>query len=162
MSQPWVSLRFYSRIAALCLSVLALFPATSVSASKGPTSAECLARANDTPSRLLECVQTKDLWNHMQQFEAIAKANPGPDGHPSRNSGEPGYKASADYVASAMQAAGYSVVEQPYTFEYYAYKGTPSFSEVSPTAHTYLFGTDWGPGRSIGIAQAALQPAGGI
>jgi hypothetical protein len=31
-----------------------------------------------------------DLWKHMQEFQAIADANPGPDGHPSRNSGEPG------------------------------------------------------------------------
>ena len=38
----------------------------------------------------------------MQAFQAIANANPGPDGHPSRNSGEPGYKASADYVARLM------------------------------------------------------------
>ena len=31
----------------------------------------------------------------MQAFQAIADANPSPaDGHPSRNSGEPGYKAS--------------------------------------------------------------------
>jgi hypothetical protein len=32
-----------------------------------------------------------DLWNHMKAFQAIADANPSPaDGHPSRNSGEPG------------------------------------------------------------------------
>jgi hypothetical protein len=61
-----------------------------------------------------------------------------------------------------MQAAGYSVVEQPYTVEYYAYKGIPSFSEISPTAQNYVLGTDWGPGRSLGIANAAIQPAGGI
>ena len=29
----------------------------------------------------------------MQAFQEIADANPGPDGHPSRNSGEPGYLA---------------------------------------------------------------------
>ena len=98
----------------------------------------------------------------MKDFQAIADANPGPDGHPSRNSGEPGYKASVDYVASAMEAAGYGVTIQPYTFEYYAYKGTPSFSEVSPTAHDYVLLTDWGPGKSIGIAAGAIQPAGGI
>ena len=43
----------------------------------------------------------------MQQFQAIATAIPGADGHPSRNSGEPGYKASVDYVARLMKQAGY-------------------------------------------------------
>ena len=61
-------------------------------------------RVNDTPDKLLPCIQTEDLWPHMQAFQAIANANPGPDGHPSRNSGEPGYKASVDYVAQADAA----------------------------------------------------------
>ena len=126
------------------------------------SSAQCATQVNDTPSKLLPCITKNDLWKIMQDFQAIANANPGPDGHPSRNTGEPGYKASADYVAAKMQAAGYSVVEQPYTVEYYAYRGIPSFSEVSPTAHSYVLGTDWGPGRSLGIANAAIQPSGGI
>ena len=154
------SRRLRSWLVPLCAAVgLGLLTAPSASAI---TPAQCDARVNDTPSKLVECIQKNDLWKIMQKFQAIADANPGPDGHPSRNSGEPGYKASADYVASVMQAAGYSVVLQPYTFEYYAYKGTPSFSEVSPTAHAYVLGTDWGPGRSIGVATGALQPAGGI
>jgi Zn-dependent M28 family amino/carboxypeptidase len=99
----------------------------------------------------------------MQNFQAIADANPSPaDGHPSRNSGEPGYKASVDYVAAVMKAAGYNVTIQPYTFTYYAYKAPPTFSEVSPTPQTYALTADWNPGRSTGTANAALQPAGGI
>ena len=86
MSQRWGSRRLCSRMAALCVAALALFPAASVNASnsnKPPTSAQCLARVNDTPSKLVECVRTDDLWNHMQNFEAIAQANPSPaDGHP--------------------------------------------------------------------------------
>jgi hypothetical protein len=95
------------------------------------TSAQCDARANDTPGKLLPCVQTDDLWNHMQAFQAIADAKPGPDGHPSRNSGEPGYRASVDYVAQKMKDAGYNVTIQPYTFTYSSYVGTPTWSEVS-------------------------------
>ena len=144
---------------ALCFAVAALVAPMHASAI---SSAQCDAQVNDTASKLLPCIQKNDLWKIMQDFQGIANANPGPDGHPSRNSGEPGYKASADYVAAKMQAAGYSVVEQPYTFEYYAYRGIPSFSEVSPTAHSYVLGTDWGPGRSLGIANATIQPSGGI
>src|ERR671937_1211609 len=159
MPQPSRSRRPFLWFVALCVAVVALVVPTQAGAI---SSAQCDAQVNDTPSKLIPCVQKNDLWKIMHDFQAIANANPGPDGHPSRNSGEPGYKASADYVAAAMQAAGYSVVEQPYTFEYYAYKGIPTFSEVSPTAHNYVLGTDWGPGKSIGVAQAALQPAGGI
>jgi Peptidase family M28/PA domain len=127
------------------------------------TSAQCDAQVNDTPGKLIPCIQQGDLWNHMQKFQAIADANPGPDGHPSRNSGEPGYKASVDYVANLMQAAGYNVTIQPYTFSYSAYVGTPAWSEVSPTARSFVVGTDWNPGRSNGTAtNAEIQPAGGI
>src|SRR5438105_10650833 len=100
----------------------------------------------------------------MKQFEAIGKAYPRPaDGHPSRNSGEPGYKASVDYVAAVMNAAGYDVTIQTYTFTYYAFTGIPKWSEGSPVAQTFALTTDWNPGQSIGSAtNATLQPAGGI
>jgi hypothetical protein len=117
---------------------------------------------NDTPATLLPCITTADLWHHMQRFQAIADQNPGPDGHPSRNSGEPGYKASVHYVADVMRQAGYDVKVQTYQFPYYAYTGVPAFSEVSPKAQAYALGTDWNPGRSIGTTTATVQPAGGI
>jgi hypothetical protein len=127
------------------------------------TSAQCDAQVNDTPGKLIPCIQQDDLWNHMQQFQAIANANPGPDGHPSRNSGEPGYKASVDYVAKVMKDAGYDVTIQPYTFTYTSFVGTPTWSEVSPTARSFNLVTDWNPGTSNGDAtNAEIQPAGGI
>ena len=61
-----------------------------------------------------------------------------------------------------MQQAGYDVTIQPYKFLYYAYTGFPTFTEVSPTPHTYTLNSEWGPGQSIGTANAAIQPAGGI
>jgi hypothetical protein len=147
--------------AVVCLAVgLALLGAPGASAI---TPAQCDARANDTPSKLLECIQTDDLMAHMQAFQDIANANPGPDGMPSRNSGEPGYKASADYVAKVMSEAGYNVTIQTYKFDYYAFTGIPTFSEVSPNAHDYLLGTEWGPGQTTGSAiGVSLVAAGGI
>ena len=138
----------------------ALLGSTSANAI---TSAECDAQVNDTPSKLLPCIQQDDLWKHMQAFEAIAVANLSPaDNHPSRNSGEPGYKASADYVAQKMTDAGYNVTIQQYTFTYYAFKAPPTMSEVSPVAHDYGLSTEWNAGQSVGTANAELQPAGGI
>jgi hypothetical protein len=159
MQQRLTLRRLRLLVVALCIAAVGLVAPGHASAI---SSAQCDAQVNDTAGKLLPCIQKNDLWKIMQDFQAIANANPGPDGHPSRNTGEPGYKASADYVAAAMQAAGYSVVEQPYTVPYYAYRGIPSFSEVSPTAHTYVLSVDWGPGRSVGIANAAIQPSGGI
>ena len=134
----------------------------SASAADGPSPAGCAARNNNTPPKLLECISTADLWGYMKAFQAIADQNPGPDGHPSRNSGEPGYKASADYVANLMRQAGYDVTIQTYKFFYFAYKAIPTFSEVSPVSHDYTVTSDWNPGQSTGTGSAALQPAGGI
>jgi hypothetical protein len=99
-----------SWLVAACLAVGLLAPAGASAA--GP----CASRVNDTPAKLLPCIKTADLWDHMQAFQDIADANPGLDGHPSRNSGEPGYLASALYVKDKMEAAGYDVALQRYRF----------------------------------------------
>jgi hypothetical protein len=58
--------------------------ALAVPASAGAiTSAQCAARVNDTPTKLVECVQTKDLMAHMKHLQAIADANPQPRRRPS-------------------------------------------------------------------------------
>jgi hypothetical protein len=152
------SARFRWWIVPLCLAAALLVPSSARAASP----AGCDNRVNDTPGKLVPCVTTDDLWNHMKAFQAIADANPGADGHPSRNSGEPGYKASADYVADAMRKAGYDVALQPYTFTYTSYVGTPTFSEVSPTARSFTLINDWNPGNSQGDATGGqVKPAGG-
>ena len=145
-------------LAALCVAAAGLL----VPGSAGATSSTgCNHRVNNTPSKLVSCVRTDDLWQHMQALWQIAQDNPGPDGHPSRNSGEPGYRASVDYVANLMRQAGYDVTIQPYTFDYFAYQGVPSMRENSPASHDYALVTDWNPGRSQGTATADVQPAGG-
>ncbi len=151
--------------AAAAVAVTAALPvmassATTSTADANPTA--CAQRVNNSPQKLADCVNRDDLWAHMQAFQQIADANPGADGHPSRSSGEPGYKASADYVAGVMRAAGYSVTLQEYTFHYFSFVGTPVMQEVSPTPHSWVVGTDFNPGPAAGSATATLQPAGGI
>src|SRR4051794_6962516 len=144
-------------IAACCLAAGLLAPA---GASAEPSSAACNARVNDTPQRLLPCIKTGDLWDHMVAFQQIADDNPGADGHPSRNSGEPGYKASADYVAAKMEAAGYDVKMQEYPFTYTSFIGTPTWSA---NGQDFNLVTDWNPGTSNGtVTDAPIQPSGGI
>ncbi len=148
----------------LVLSVFAAAALAIGAAGKvdaGPTS--CATQVNNTPSTLLPCITQSDLWNHMENFWAIAQQNPGPDGHPSRSSGEPGYKASVDYVASLMREAGYNVTIQTYTFTYFAFTARPVFAAVSPNPQNFVPATDWNPAQSSGSANgAAVQPAGGI
>src|ERR1700745_34819 len=137
---------------AVCVAPAALcVPARATAQS----SAGCDNRVNDTSAKLVPCITKDDLWSHMQDLQAIADATPGADGHPSRNSGEPGYKASADYVAAAMRKAGYDVTLQPYTFTYTSYVGTPSWSEATPTARSFKLVDDWDPGASQGDASGA-------
>ena len=119
---------------------------TAPTADANPTA--CAQRVNNTPQKLVDCVNRDDLWAHMVKFQQIADANPGTDGHLSRNSGEPGYKASADYVASVMKAAGYDVTFQEYKFPYSSFVGDPVLREDSPTPHSFGLGTDFNPAKS--------------
>jgi hypothetical protein len=142
---------------ALCAATVFCLPATASAQSN----AGCDNRVNDTPGKLVPCITTSDLWTHMEALQSIADSHPGADGHPSRNSGEPGYKASVDYVADAMRKAGYSVTIQPYTFTYSSYVGTPTLSEVSPTPRSFKLIDEWNPGSSQGDATGAqVIPAG--
>jgi Peptidase family M28/PA domain len=146
-------------IAVLVLGLVITLPTSGAGAASAAT---CAGRANNTPAKLLACIRTDELWSYMKALQAIADANPGPDGHPSRNSGEPGYLASAQYVANLMTQWGYNVHLQTYKFFYFAFTAPPVFSEVSPVAHTYVLSDEWNAGQSIGSTTAAVQPAGGI
>jgi Peptidase family M28/PA domain len=155
----WSRLARSSWLIPLCVAAGLVGPAA---AGADPSSSACDARNNNSADKLLPCIQTKDLWNHMKAFQAIADANPGLDGHPSRNSGEPGYWQSVQYVAKKMKAAGYDVTIQPYKFTYTSFVGTPTWSETSPTPRDFTLVNDWNPGTSNGTANADVQPAGGI
>jgi hypothetical protein len=155
--------RMRRRLASACLASLVVAVWLLLPGSAGAiTPKQCEARVNDTPDTLLPCIQQRELWDHMQAFQDIADANPGLDGHPSRNSGEPGYWASVQYVKNRMEAAGYDVTIQPYKFTYTSFVGTPAWSESTPTSRSFQLVADWNPGTSNGDADASIQPAGGI
>jgi len=148
--------------AAFCTAAPAVADPSAAGGDHEPSSAACANRVNDTARKLLPCIRTDDLWRHLRAFQSIADAHPGADGHPSRNSGEAGYKASVDYVAKAMRQAGYDVTIQTYKFFYFAFTALPTLREVSPAAHEFTVVTDWNPGQSTGSTTAALQPVAGI
>jgi len=146
-------------VAGILLPVASTASSAAPSPDANPTA--CAHRVNNTAKKLVDCVNQHDLWAHMVKFQQIADANPGADGHPSRNSGEPGYKASADYVARVMREAGYKVQLQEYKFHYVSFVGTPVMREDSPTPQSFQVGTDFNPAKVGGSATAQVQPAGG-
>ncbi len=128
-----------------------------------PSDAVCSSRVNDSESKLVECIQSEPLWQHMIDLQNIADANPGPDGHPSRNAGEPGYLASVNYVADLMRAAGYRVTIQNYGLAYAGFGSRPVFTEITPATTVYSVGTDFDASLAgSGDVTAQLQPVGGI
>jgi hypothetical protein len=124
-----------------------------------PSEQACQARVNDTPEKLLECIQQSSLWNHLAHFQKIADEHK-VDGHGYRDTGTPGYKASVDYVAGLMRQAGYHVTVQQYQYTASRVTGVPQFG--SPD-QSYVFGHDWLVAQLSGggKATASTQPADG-
>ncbi len=120
----------------------------------------CERRVNDTLAKLEACVQRGSLWRHLTAFQKIADENPGPQGHGNRDAGTPGYKASVDYVAGLMRAAGYNVSVQQYVIGYKQSEGTSAFSVAG--TH-YAYDNDWFIARNSGDGNvtAHAQPPSG-
>jgi peptidase M28-like protein/PA domain-containing protein len=135
------------------------------------TSAECEARVNDTPSKLVECIQQDALWAHLTALQNISDSNPDPTfdlfpGAPygSRDSGTAGDVASVSYLRSKLIAAGYTVTIQSYPVVYSADRIVPVFAEVSPTVHDYIPGPDFSSAvfSGSGDVTAEIQAIPGI
>jgi len=125
-----------------------------------PSEAVCQARVNDTPKKLLECIQQSSLWNHLAHFQKIANQNKGSDGHGYRDTGTPGYKASVDYVAGLMRQAGYHVAIQQYQYNASKVSGVPQFGTAEQSyalMHDWLVALPSGGGTLI----ASVEPVGG-
>ncbi len=115
-----------------CGSIIAVSP---VAATGSPS---CETRVNNTFKKLLECVTVEGVREHQAAFQAAADANGG-----IRSSGTPGYDASAAYVAHRMEAAGYEVTLDEFTFPFFEVLGTPSFEQATPVATSYVDQTDF-------------------
>jgi hypothetical protein len=135
------------------------------------TSAQCEARVNDTPAKLVECIQQDALWAHLVALQNVSDSNPDPTfdlfagaPHGSRDSGTAGDIASVDYIRGRMLAAGYAVTVQSYPVLYTADRIAPMFAEVSPAAQNYVPGIDFATATFSGSGDvtAELQAIPGI
>lgn len=144
-----------------CLAVVAAVSGSTVAAEAfgGPSKKVCESRANDTAAKLVECIQEKRLWRHLVALQRISDNNKGPDGHGNRDTGQPGYKASVDYVAGLMRQAGYHVAIQRYNYTGFTLKGAPL---LRSGAHDYKQDADFIVARlsGQGTVKAPVQPVG--
>jgi len=135
-------------------------PSSSSTTEAVPSEQVCHTRVNDTPEKLLECIQPSSLWNHLAHFQKIANEHKGSDGHGNRDTGTAGYKASVDYVAALMRQAGYHVTIQQYQYNASEVAGVPQFGAPD---QSYALTRDWLVAQRSGggTLTASIEPAGG-
>jgi Zn-dependent M28 family amino/carboxypeptidase len=75
---------------------------------------------------------------HQAALQAIADANDG-----TRLAGTPGYDASAEYVADMLEAAGYDVSIQSFSFQLVSDGTPPVVQQTAPASVTYVDGVDY-------------------
>ena len=89
-------------------------------------------------SELREAVTSDAIMDHLAELQKIADNNGG-----TRASGTPGYDASVDYIGDLLEAAGYDVTVQNFTFNSFEELSDPVFERVSPDPVTYTADEDF-------------------
>lgn len=114
---------------------------------------------------LRNAVTVDNIRDHQAELQAIADANGG-----TRVAGSPGYDLSAQNVYDQLDAAGYNVSYQEFTFVYFEELSPATLAQTAPAAVPYEYGVDFmtmdysGSGDVIAAVQAVdllLPPAGG-
>src|SRR5688500_14954274 len=114
-------------------------------------------------SELRDAVTVEGILEHEQEFQEFADAN-----GDTRASGTPGYDASADYVASRLESAGYSVTRQVFEYELFIENSDPVLDPTIPDLPAYTPGDrpadDFATMSYSGSGDvtAPLQAVGGI
>jgi Zn-dependent M28 family amino/carboxypeptidase len=112
-------------IAAAVLTVALLVPAPSASAVDDISTGWFRRR-----------VTVGGVMAHARALQRIADRNGG-----NRAAGTPGYRASVDYVAGRLEAAGYNVNRQELSFPFFEELAPAELQQVSPTTSTYATAT---------------------
>jgi hypothetical protein len=116
-----------------------LIPPVPPHPAGGPAStppSPALAVDNVNTKRLRDAVTVAGILGHERILQRIANQNGA-----TRASGTPGFDASADDVAGRLQAAGYSVSQQEFTFPFYKELAPAELEQVSPTPQVHDTGT---------------------
>jgi Zn-dependent M28 family amino/carboxypeptidase len=116
-------------------SVGAVVAAGAMIAVGGTTPAQAAVPV-DTQA-LRDAVSAEGIIEHLEAFQAIADAN-----DDNRAAGTSGHVASAEYVESQLQAAGYETWRQPFSYEK-TIVDTAVLAQVTPTPTTYTYNVDY-------------------
>ena len=139
-------------IATAAAFTVALIPAGAAIAAPAE---KCDSRNNNTVSKLLECVDTDGVVEHLDALQAIADDNGG-----NRAAGLPGYEASVDYVVDTLTAAGWNVSIDEFPF---VFVGPSELEQLTPVNATYPTGPFTGTGYgevtgNVVAVDVALDP----
>jgi Zn-dependent M28 family amino/carboxypeptidase len=88
--------------------------------------------------KLRKGVTLSGILEHQRAFQNIAIAH-----DDNRAATTSGYDASVEYVTNRLHAAGYRVTHDEFDFPMWRQNGPATLSEVSPTARTFVEGTDY-------------------
>src|SRR5918995_6116687 len=140
---PLASRKGARRLAAMGATAaltVALLPGYAASAAPG---ASCDSRANNTYQKLLDCVTTEGVLEHLEAFQKIADNSTDPVYPGTRAAGTVGYAESVEYVAGLLREAGYEVTLDPVeiTFNFPAV-----LRQLTPTEAEYETGVFTGSG----------------
>ncbi|GAB3654464.1 M28 family metallopeptidase [Actinocorallia lasiicapitis] len=105
-------------------AVLALPLAAAAPAAADPN--------NNSVKKLVKAVSGANVAKHLQALQDIADANGG-----NRAAGTSGHDASRDYVKNKLEAAGYNVQLQTFTFPYFEQLSEATLERTAPTPRTY-------------------------
>ncbi len=109
--------------------------------------AGCGSQALQSAAEVAGCIDANTIWSQLAHFQAIADGHRDARGHGNRDSGTAGYKASVDYVARLMAAAGYSVTVQAYPLKISALMARPAFAAAG---RDFAYQADWYVARLSG------------
>ena len=98
--------------------------------------ASAIDKVNTT--KLRNGVTVGGIMEHQRAFQNIATANGG-----NRAATTSGYDASVEYVSERLEAAGYDVSLDEFDFPTWEQNGEATLAEVSPTARSWVDGTDF-------------------
>ncbi len=88
--------------------------------------------------KLRKAVDLDSILEHERAFQDIALANDG-----TRAATTLGYDESATYVAEQLEDAGYDVTLDEFDFPGWTQNGPATLAEISPTARSFVDGTDF-------------------
>jgi Zn-dependent M28 family amino/carboxypeptidase len=133
--------RLAAWVVALCVLIAGVSATAAQGGGKGKTGKAKATKAKDAfqrSAKVRKAVKADDIIKVLDRFQRIADRSGG-----NRASGQPGYDRSANFVAKAMEKAGYRVKRQVFEFEAFTEESPSEFEQTAPDEVPYEYMTDF-------------------